>query len=41
LQGSQGPPAEMMAYAKRARLGSMIGVILLLITLAMMVAAGF
>jgi len=41
LQGSQGPPVEMMAYAKRARLGSMIGVILLLITLAMMVAAGF
>jgi uncharacterized membrane protein len=42
LGGSQqGPPTEMMTYAKRARQGSMVGVILLIITLAMMVAAGF
>ncbi len=42
LEGKQqGPPTEMMANAKRARQGSMAGIILLLITLATMVAAGF
>lgn len=39
--GPQAPPPEMMAYAKRARLGSTVGVVLLLIALATMVAAGF
>jgi len=36
----QGPPPEMMNYAKRARQGSLVGVALLLIILAAMVAAG-
>ena len=36
----QAPPPEMMKFAKRARQGSLIGVLLLLITLAAMVAAG-
>ena len=36
----QGPPTEMMSAAKRARQGSMISLVLLLITLAAMVTAG-
>ncbi len=35
------PPPEMMKYGKRARQGSIAGVILLLIVLATMLAAGF
>ena len=39
---NQQPPApEMMRYAKRASQGALVGVVLLLITLAAMVAAGF
>jgi uncharacterized membrane protein len=40
LQGGQ-PPPELMKYGQRARMGSMIGVALLLITLATMVFSGF
>jgi len=36
----QAPPPELMKHAKRARQGSLLGVSLLLITLAAMVAAG-
>ena len=42
LQGGQRPPPpELMKYAKRARTGSLVGVSLLLVVLAMMVSAGF
>jgi len=42
LEGGQGPPPpEMMTYGKRARTGSIIGVVILLFSLAMMVASGF
>lgn len=39
--GGQPPPPEMMKYANRARIGSAIGAVLLLIVLALMVTAGF
>jgi uncharacterized membrane protein len=39
--GQQQPPPELMKYGKRARMGSRVGVVLLLIALAMMVSAGF
>jgi uncharacterized membrane protein len=39
LDGGQVPPQEMMALAKRARMGSMIALVLLLGTLAAMVTA--
>jgi uncharacterized membrane protein len=35
------PPPEMMKYGKRARLSSLVGVSLLLISLSMMIASGF
>jgi len=38
--GQQAPPQEIMALAKRARMGSVIALLLLLVTLAAMVAAG-
>ena len=41
LQSGQPPAPEMMKYGKRARLGSMAGVFLLLFVLAMMVVSGF
>jgi uncharacterized membrane protein len=42
LQGSQqAPPPELMRYGKRARMGSIIGVLLLLTVLATMISAGF
>ena len=39
--GQQAPPPDMMKYGRRARIGSLIGVVLLLVVLAMMVSAGF
>jgi uncharacterized membrane protein len=39
--GPQPPPPELMKYAKRARVGSMVGLLLLLVVLATMVSAGF
>lgn len=39
--GQQPPPPELMKYAKRARMGSMAGILLLLATLAVMISAGF
>jgi hypothetical protein len=39
--GEKAPPPEMMKYGKRARLGSLAGVVLLLLVLSMMVASGF
>ena len=39
LDGGQVPPQEMMALAKRARTGSMVALVLLLVTLAAMVTA--
>ena len=39
--GQQAPPPEMMKYGRRAKQGSLIGVALLLVVLAMMVASGF
>lgn len=39
--GQQPPPPELMKYAKRARMGSMVGILLLLVVLATMVSAGF
>jgi uncharacterized membrane protein len=41
LQGGGQPPPELMKYGKRARMGSIAGVVLLLIVLATMVSAGF
>jgi uncharacterized membrane protein len=42
VQGTlKAPPPEMMKYARRARLGSMTGVVLLLVVLSLMVASGF
>ena len=41
LQSGQPPAPEMAKYGKRARLGSMAGVFLLLFVLAMMVISGF
>jgi len=41
IANQQPAPPEMMANAKRAGTGATIGVVLLLITLATMVAAGF
>lgn len=41
IASQQPPPPEMMAYAKRAGRGAEVGLVLLLITLAAMVAAGF
>jgi uncharacterized membrane protein len=38
--GQQAPPQEMMVLAKRARMGSVIALLLMLATLAAMVAAG-
>lgn len=38
--GQQAPPGDMMALAKRARTGSMIVLLILLVTLAAMVTAG-
>jgi uncharacterized membrane protein len=40
LQGGQ-PPPELMKYGRRARIGSLIGVTMLLIVVATMVFAGF
>jgi len=40
LEGGQAPPQEMMALAKRARMGSVIALLPMLATLAAMVAAG-
>ncbi len=38
--GAQGPPPqEMMKYGKRARMGSIAGVVLLLVVLALMISA--
>lgn len=39
--GQQTPPPELAKYGKRARLGSMMGIIILLVVLATMVSAGF
>lgn len=39
--GEQAPSPEMMKYGKRARMGSLIGILLLLLVLSMMVASGF
>ncbi len=39
--GQQAPPPELLKYSERARLGSLIGVFLLIIVLALMVFAGF
>jgi uncharacterized membrane protein len=39
--GGQPPPPEMMKYATRARVSSMVGLVLLLLAVVMMVAAGF
>lgn len=39
--GQQAPPPEMMKYGKRARQGSLVGILLLLVVLATMIAAGF
>ena len=39
--GAQQPPPELMVYGRRARIGATVGVILLLVVLAMMVAAGY
>ncbi len=41
LQSGKPPAPEMMKYGKRARLGSMAAVLLLLVVLAMMVTSGF
>jgi uncharacterized membrane protein len=41
IQSGKPPSPEMMKYGKRARIGSMTGVVLLLIVLAMMVISGF
>ena len=41
LANQQPPPPEMMSNAHKASQGAQIGIVLLLITLAMMVAAGF
>jgi len=41
LQSGQPPAPEMAKYGKRARVGSMAGVFLLLFVLAMMVISGF
>jgi uncharacterized membrane protein len=41
LQSGQPPAPEMMKYGKRARMGSMMGVALLLFVLATMVISGF
>lgn len=41
IQSGQPPSPEMMKYGKRARLGSMAGVFLLLFVLSMMVISGF
>jgi uncharacterized membrane protein len=41
LDSGQAPPPDMMKYAKRARLGSITGVVLLLVVLGAMVASGF
>lgn len=40
-RGEQSPPPEMMRYARRARMGSVVGTVLLLIVLLMMVIADF
>ena len=39
--GGQPPPPELAKYANRARVGSMVGAILLLVVLVLMVSAGF
>jgi uncharacterized membrane protein len=39
--GQQPPPPELMKYGKRAKMGSLVGVALLLTVLAMRVSAGF
>lgn len=39
--GQQAPSPELLKYGKRARVGSTVGLILLLIVLATMVGAGF
>jgi len=39
--GQQAPPPELAKYGKRARIGSTVGVLLLLVVLATMVAVGF
>lgn len=39
--GQQPPPPELMKYSKRARMGSIAGVVLLLLVLVLMVSAGF
>jgi len=39
--GQQPPPPELMKYSKRARMGSIAGVVLLLLVLLLMVSAGF
>jgi len=39
--GQHTPPPEFAKYGKRAMIGSLVGIVLLLVVLAMMVAAGF
>jgi len=39
--GKMPPPPELMMYGKRARLGSLLGIGLLLVVLALMISAGF
>jgi len=41
LQSGKPPSPDMMKYGKRARMGSMTAVVLLLVVLAMMVISGF
>lgn len=39
--GGQAPPPDFAKFANRARMGSIVGSVLLLLVLACMVAAGF
>ncbi|MGP8124460.1 MAG: hypothetical protein ACLQEQ_01115 [Nitrososphaerales archaeon] len=39
--GQQAPPPDLAKYGRRARMGSLVGILLLLIVLATMISAGF
>lgn len=41
IQNKQAPNPDIAKYGRRARMGSIVGVVLLLVTLAVMIASGF